>query len=116
MIIIVFRVLFLVRVLLVVQWNYLCAVYYDVKVMEKHFDGCHSIYRDIVSSLYTHSIFLFLSEWLRCLVNKLGSVELRINIFFVFSFLFVILLFLFCFCIKKSKINKYVYNRMITQF
>lgn len=40
-----FRVQFLVRISTVVQWNYLCAVFYVVRVMVKHFVGYHSIYR-----------------------------------------------------------------------
>lgn len=40
-----FREQYLVQISMVVQWNYLCVVFYDVKDMVKRFDGYPSIYK-----------------------------------------------------------------------
>lgn len=47
-----------------VRWNYSCAVSWDAKGMVKHFDGYHSICRDMIC-LNVSSIFIRLSSWFR---------------------------------------------------
>ena len=99
----IIRVLFLVWIsMVVVQWKYLCAVYFDEKVMEKHFDGFHSIYKIIVNTYVVTFYFIGFDFLFLFFILNLHFIRL------VWPFVFCYLIdqnssFCFCFCLMKIR-------------